>query len=165
MSVILSIGGEGGVWLPSKHHRLHDQGGLHPGGLGRHPLEIHGILQDTVNKRAVCILRECILVTYFLAYQLFKLALLFHIERVLISTTTLFLLPNCWMKVSHSGKWRGLFCSHGWFLLEVVSVNNWLTHGIVTIQFIYYVTFDWKYEGYSILIVCYVIPQNLLSSL
>ena len=74
-----------GGWLPSMHHRSHDWGiciqeGLHPGGL--HPAggirgSLHpaggggvqtshigrpGILQDMVNKRAVRILLECILV-------------------------------------------------------------------------------------------------------
>ena len=39
------------------------QGGLHPGGSTRPPPEIHGILWDTVNKRAVRILLlECFLV-------------------------------------------------------------------------------------------------------
>ena len=40
------------------------RGGLHPGGVGHTPLEIHGIVRDTVNKRAVLILLECILVQY-----------------------------------------------------------------------------------------------------
>ena len=56
-------------------HRSHDQGGfismgLHPGwgggsafrGVGQTP-EIHGILRDTVNKRAARILLECFLVS------------------------------------------------------------------------------------------------------
>ena len=80
-SVCHSVKG-GGWWLPSMHHRSHDQGGstsgglhrggLHPGGglppgrvcrgVGRPSPEIYGILRDTVNKRAVCILLECILV-------------------------------------------------------------------------------------------------------
>ena len=65
-----------------RHHRSHDQGGLHLGGgsasrveldrpppLGLHmggwadPPKIHGILWDMVNKWAVCILLECFLVT------------------------------------------------------------------------------------------------------
>ena len=37
-------------------------GHLYPGGLGRPPPEIHRILKDTVNKRAVRILLGCILV-------------------------------------------------------------------------------------------------------
>ena len=57
-----------GCSLLSMHHRSHDQGGLHLGrsasrGVGRPP-EVHGILQDTVNKRAVRILLECILVLH-----------------------------------------------------------------------------------------------------
>ena len=61
-----------GVWLPSMHYRSYDWECL-PGGRGesasgggRCPtpptLEIHGILWDTVNKRALRILLECILV-------------------------------------------------------------------------------------------------------
>ena len=68
-SVSQSVHEGEGSWLPSMHHRSHDrgvciQGGLHPGGVGHTPLEIHGILRDTVNKRAVLILLECILVQY-----------------------------------------------------------------------------------------------------
>ena len=64
----------GGVWLPSMHHRSHDQGAstLLPVGRpwGVRPttptpmLAPCGILRDTVNKRAVRILLECILVIY-----------------------------------------------------------------------------------------------------
>ena len=80
MSVILSRG-----WLPSMHHRSHDQGGLLPGGsasregsasrgwmciqggsasggVGQTCPPANRILQDTVNKWAVRILLECILV-------------------------------------------------------------------------------------------------------
>ena len=35
MSVILATG-RGGGWLPSMHHRSHEQGGLHPVGLCIH---------------------------------------------------------------------------------------------------------------------------------
>ena len=44
-------------WLPSMHHRSHDQGGsasrgfLSIGGRGVEPRKTHGILQDMVNKR------------------------------------------------------------------------------------------------------------------
>ena len=62
-----------GGWLPSMHHRSHDQvgichqGGLHRGrGLGRPPPQLHGILRDTVNKRAVRILLECFLVAMYI---------------------------------------------------------------------------------------------------
>ena len=67
--------------LPSMYYGSHDQGGLPPGGGsacrgGLYPgrgsafsgswadptPKIHGILWDTVNKRSVCILLECILV-------------------------------------------------------------------------------------------------------
>ena len=56
------------------HHRSHDQvgichqGGLHPGeGVGQTPPhELHGILRDTVNKRAVRILLECFLVGMYI---------------------------------------------------------------------------------------------------
>ena len=45
------------------HHRSHDQGGLYSGrAWADTPLPIHGILRDTVNKRAVRILLECILI-------------------------------------------------------------------------------------------------------
>ena len=54
---IPSVQRGGGAWLPSMHHRSHDQS-LHPGWLGRSLQP----LQDTVNKRAVRILLECILV-------------------------------------------------------------------------------------------------------
>ena len=77
--------GGGGGWLPSIHHRSHDQGGLHLGGLppwgiciqeggliprgsasrgvGQTPLpQRHMRLWDMANKWAVCILLECILV-------------------------------------------------------------------------------------------------------
>ena len=68
----LSVCSSGG-WLPSMHHRSHDQDGLHRGGgvgqiplglptgegIGQTPPEIYGILWDTVNKRAVRILLEC----------------------------------------------------------------------------------------------------------
>ena len=57
VSVILCTGG----WLPSMHHRSCDQGVCIRGD---RPSEIHGILRDTVNKRAVRILLECFLV-YF----------------------------------------------------------------------------------------------------
>ena len=79
--VILSMGkGRSRGWLPSMHHNSQDwgdlprggvclqggiclqEGGLHPGGIGQTtPHEIHGILRDTVNKQAVRILLECIL--------------------------------------------------------------------------------------------------------
>ena len=53
----------GGGWLPSMYHRSYDWGCLPPGGVGldRAPPPIHGTLRDTVNKRMVCILLECIL--------------------------------------------------------------------------------------------------------
>ena len=51
-----------GGWLPSMQHGSHDEGGLHPGGLGR-PLDA---LRDKVNKWVVRILLECILVFYCL---------------------------------------------------------------------------------------------------
>ena len=66
-----------GTWLPSMHHRSHDVRGLHPVGvcirvglLSRghvtdppSPRQLHEhLLRDTVNKRAVRILLECILV-------------------------------------------------------------------------------------------------------
>ena len=67
-----------GGWFAGMHHRSHDQGGLPPGGLHQEglppgwgstyrgcadPPDIHGILWDMVNKRAVRILLECILVS------------------------------------------------------------------------------------------------------
>ena len=82
LCVILFTGGD---WLPSMHHRSHDQGvclwgvclweiclwgvciqgDLHPGWADSPPPpEIHGILQDTVNKRVVRILLECINVKF-----------------------------------------------------------------------------------------------------
>ena len=86
---------QGGDGFPSMHYRSHDwgvclQGGLHPGKGGLHPRgrgsasrgegsasgrgvgqtsppsEIHGILRNTVNKRAIRILLECILVLYII---------------------------------------------------------------------------------------------------
>ena len=70
LSVILFTG-RGSLPLPSMHHRSHDQGICLPGGLhqGRPPTPRKGrppptirILRDTVNKRAVRILLECLLV-------------------------------------------------------------------------------------------------------
>ena len=68
IGVGLSTGRRGG-WLPSMHHRSHDQEGLpggrsaSSGGWADPPPQIHGILRDTVNKRAVHSLLECILVS------------------------------------------------------------------------------------------------------
>ena len=80
-------GGGGRGWLPSMHHGSHDQGVLHPGGSasrasravciwersasggGLHRGEggwaVPPALQDTVNKRVVHILLECIIVKYY----------------------------------------------------------------------------------------------------
>ena len=52
---------QGGVCIRGALHP--GGGGLHPGRLDRPPLRA---LQDTVNKRAVCILLECILVFWYL---------------------------------------------------------------------------------------------------
>ena len=74
------MGWVGGVWLPSMHHRSHDwgsatrgvclQGVLHPGGSTPRGFWGWGVGQippqdtwDTVNKQAVRILLECILVS------------------------------------------------------------------------------------------------------
>ena len=79
ISVILSTGGGGGKgWSASggilgSLHRgggciqggVCIQRGLHPGGWADHSPEIHGLLQDTVNKRTICILLECFLVHSF----------------------------------------------------------------------------------------------------
>ena len=51
------------MWLPSMHHRSHNWGVCLQRGVGQTPTEINGILRDTVNKRVVRILLECILVT------------------------------------------------------------------------------------------------------
>ena len=67
VSFFLSMGGGERGWLPSMHHRSHDQKGLRPRGKG---VCIQGagqtspppVLQDTVNKRVFIILLECILV-------------------------------------------------------------------------------------------------------
>ena len=60
LCVISSVYWDWGWWLPSIHHRSHDRGGgLHRGwggGLARSSPKIHGILQDTFNKREVRIL-------------------------------------------------------------------------------------------------------------
>ena len=64
----------GGGWVDPPD-LLTGGGGLHPGGLGRTPpppVEINGLLRDTVNKRAVRILLECFLVL-FINLRLFKL--------------------------------------------------------------------------------------------
>ena len=42
------------------------QGSLHPGGGWADPPELHEILRDTVNKRAVRIVLECFLVAMYI---------------------------------------------------------------------------------------------------
>ena len=63
-----SRGGGGLGWLPSVHHRSYDwesaSGGVCIWGSWVDPPKIHGILRDTVNKREVPILLDCILVIY-----------------------------------------------------------------------------------------------------
>ena len=74
-----------GGWLPSMHWEwgvciqrgsafrggravyIQEEGGLHPGKVWQNlsPPKTHGILQDTVNERAVRILLECVLVYIF----------------------------------------------------------------------------------------------------
>ena len=54
--------GERGLHPGDLHLEGLPPGGLHQGGLDRSPSKIHGILWDTVNKRAVHILLACFLV-------------------------------------------------------------------------------------------------------
>ena len=68
-------------------------GGLHPGGLhlGWKGLEHtpHGILWDTVNERAVCILLECIrVILHFIISRLIFLIAKFLIELFEINPNT-----------------------------------------------------------------------------
>ena len=62
------ITGEGCIqWILHPGGWSASMGVLHQGrGLGRPPYEIHGLLRDTVNKRSVRILLECILVVALL---------------------------------------------------------------------------------------------------
>ena len=91
----------GGGWLPSMHHRSHDQGvclegdGLYPGksasrGRGRadQPFKMHG------NKRAVHILLECILVSLFILFHSFLFFLL-HWFALLYSMRANSWIANC----------------------------------------------------------------------
>ena len=52
----------GGGWLPSMHHWSHNQGGSAQPPRMQTPLDADHDPRDTVNKRAVRILLECILV-------------------------------------------------------------------------------------------------------
>ena len=62
---------EGGGGLPPEGV-LPPDGGSASRGVGQTPLEIHVILRDTVNKRAVCILLECILVILCVCINLYR---------------------------------------------------------------------------------------------
>ena len=82
----LHRGGEGGGWwFPSMQHMSHD-GGVSIQGrwVDPHP-KIHG---NTVNKRAVCILLECILVWFIKKSKLFN-------ERNIASHITALMLTLC----------------------------------------------------------------------